>query len=103
MPARTTAASSDATPAGAEPQAIDAPLSIAATFLVLNVKDTPQAHAAVRATLGATGDLIKTITSRDLSRGFTCNVGIGSRVWETLTGLSKPRELHARVGLISTT
>lgn len=94
MPARTTAASSDATPAGAEPQAIDAPLSIAATFLVLNVKDTPQAHATVRATLGATGDLIKTITSRDLSRGFTCNVGIGSRVWEALTGLSKPRELH---------
>ncbi|TMN24309.1 Dyp-type peroxidase [Pseudoxanthomonas sp. X-1] len=94
MPARTTAASSDATPAGAEPQAIDAPLSIAATFLVLNVKDTPQAQASVRSTLGATGDLVKTITSRDLSRGFTCNVGIGSRVWEALTGLSKPRELH---------
>ena len=95
MPARTTAASSDATPAGAEPQAIDAPLSIAATFLVLNVKDDPQSRATVRATLGATDDLIKTITSRDLSRGFTCNVGIGHRVWEALTGLPKPRELHA--------
>lgn len=75
------------------PQCIDAPLSIAAAFLVLTIKDDDASLATVRSVLGSTDDLIKNITIRDISRTFTCNVGVGHRVWGTLTGKPAPREL----------
>lgn len=77
-----------------EPQSIDAPLSIAAAFLVLTVRDDEAALATVRSVLGGTDDLVKTLTIRDISRTFTCNVGIGHRVWDSLTGRPAPKELR---------
>lgn len=79
--------------AGNEPQAIDAPLSIAAAFLVLAVKDDAAATAKIRSVLGSTDDLIKNVAVRDITGTFTCNVGIGHRAWEPLTGEPQPREL----------
>ena len=76
-----------------EPQSIDAPLSIAAAFLVLKVNDDEASLATVRSVLGSSDDLIKNLTIRDISRTFTCNVGIGARVWQPLIGKSAPREL----------
>lgn len=76
-----------------EPQYIDAPLSIAAAFLVLQVKDDDASLATARSVLGSTDDLIKNITIRDISGSFTCNVGIAHRVWSPLTGKPPPREL----------
>lgn len=76
-----------------EPQCIDAPLSTAAAFLVLTVKDDETSLAKVRSVLGSTDDLIKNITIRDISRTFTCNVGIGHRIWDQLTGRPAPKEL----------
>ena len=54
---------------GTEPQYIDAPLTIAAAFLVLTIKDDEQSLATVRSVLGSTDDLIKNITVRDVA-GF---------------------------------
>ena len=76
-----------------EPLYSDAPLSIAATFLVLAVKDDDASLAKTRSVLGSTDDLIKNITIRDVSNTFTCNVGIASRVWGPLTGKPAPHEL----------
>lgn len=76
-----------------EPQYIDAPLSIAAAFLVLTVRDDEASLSKVRSVLGSTDDLIKNITIRDISRTFTCNVGIAHRVWASLTGKPAPKEL----------
>jgi len=76
-----------------EPQYIDAPLSVAAAFLVLTVKDDASSLARVRAVLGSTDDLIKNITVRDISGTFTCNVGIGHRAWAPLTRSPLPKEL----------
>jgi porphyrinogen peroxidase len=76
-----------------EPQYIDAPLSIAAAFLVLAVKDDDASLATVRSVLGSTDDLVKNITVRDISSTFTCNVGIAHRIWSPLTGKPSPREL----------
>jgi putative iron-dependent peroxidase len=64
-----------------EPQSIDAPLSAAAAFLVLVVKDDDASIATARSVVGSTGDLIKDLRIRANSGLFTCNVGISHRIW----------------------
>jgi len=93
MPSRSAPISAVQQSLDTEPQYIDAPLSIAAAFLVLTVRDDEAALARVRAVLGGTDDLVKSITSRDISGTFTCNVGIAHRVWASLTRSPLPREL----------
>lgn len=77
-----------------EPQRVDAPLTRSATFLVLSVTDHPDALRTVRSVLASVADLIKTIGFRDIGGVLTCTVGIGSNVWDKLTGLPRPAELH---------
>ncbi|MFC0672511.1 Dyp-type peroxidase [Brachybacterium hainanense] len=76
------------------PQAIDAPLTRAATFLVLVLEDGPGPLAAVREALGGMEDLLKTVGFRSPGGRLSCTVGIGARVWTALTGRRLPRELH---------
>ena len=71
-------------------QSVDAPLSRAAVFLVLDVVD----DAAIRDVLGAVGDLVKNVGFRDLNGRLSCVVGIGSALWDRLTTGAKPKELH---------
>nr|WP_277989149.1 Dyp-type peroxidase [Streptomyces albidoflavus] len=81
-------------PQSAEPQHIDAPLSAAAGFLVLVVKDGEEAAATVRSVVAGTDDLIKDITIRANGAMFTCNVGISHHGWPRLTGKPLPKELR---------
>lgn len=76
-----------------EPQSIDAPMSAAAAFLVLAVKDDDSSIAAVRSVLASTGDLIKDVRIRGNGSAFTCNVGLSQRVWAALCGKAAPKEL----------
>jgi putative iron-dependent peroxidase len=77
-----------------EPQRVDAPLTQSATFLVLSVTDSPDAIQTVRSTLASVPDLAKNVSIRDLSASFACTVGIGSEVWDRITKLPRPAELH---------
>jgi putative iron-dependent peroxidase len=77
-----------------EPQHVDAPLTQAATFLVLSVTDSSNAIRTVRSTLASIEGLAKNVAIRDLSASFACTVGIGSDVWDRVTGLPRPAELH---------
>ncbi|MFE1665616.1 Dyp-type peroxidase [Microbacterium sp. P02] len=77
-----------------ETQSVDAPLTISAVFLVLTVADRPDAVAAVRSALGSVSDIVKNVAFRDLGAAVSCTVGIGSRVWTSLTGQAQPAELH---------
>lgn len=77
-----------------EPQRVDAPLTRSATFLVLTVKDSPNAVKTVRSALASLDDLSKNVSIRDLNASFACTVGIGSDVWDRLTNLPRPAELH---------
>ncbi|KAB8261494.1 hypothetical protein BDV32DRAFT_37444 [Aspergillus pseudonomiae] len=88
----TTANMSSRTPI--EPQRVDAPLTQSATFLVVSVKDDSEAVQTVRSTLASVDDLSKNVSIRDLAAQFACTVGIGSNVWDRLTGLPRPAELH---------
>lgn len=77
-----------------ESQRVDAPLTQSATFLVLSVTGNSDAIKTVRSTLASLDDLSKNVAIRDLGASFACTVGIGSDVWDRVTGLPRPAELH---------
>jgi len=77
-----------------ESQRVDAPLTSSATFLVLSITDSPEAFKTVRSTLADIDGLAKNVAIRDLGASFACTVGIGSDVWDKVTGLPRPAELH---------
>ena len=76
-----------------EPQSIDAPMSAAAAFLVLIVKDDEASLSTARSVVASTDDLVKDVRIRANGGVFTCNVGISHRVWGPLTGKPAPKEL----------
>jgi putative iron-dependent peroxidase len=59
-------------------QSVDAPLSRAAVFPVMEAGAGEDAPAGVRDALGAVGDLVKNVGFRDLGGRLSCVVGIGS-------------------------
>jgi putative iron-dependent peroxidase len=75
-------------------QSVEAPLSRAAVFLVLEVGTGDGDLARVREVLGAVGDLVKNVGFRDLSGRLSCIVGIGSALWDRLSPGRRPAELH---------
>src|ERR1700728_2228698 len=76
-------------------QSIDAPLSLAAVFLVVNVAREPAALAKASAVLGGLDDLVKTVGFRDLSGRLSCIAGIGRDFWDRLHSDSRPKELRS--------
>ncbi|KAK0108135.1 hypothetical protein ONS95_002957 [Cadophora gregata] len=76
-----------------ESQQVDAPLTCSATFLVLSATPTPESIKTIRSVLSGISGLAKNVAIRDLNASFACTVGIGSSVWDTITGLPRPSEL----------
>ena len=85
---------SHSTMSNAVPQKVDAPLTRAATFLVLAITDHPDSVQTIRSALASVEGLSKNVSIRDLKANFSCAVGIGSDAWDTITGLPRPSELH---------
>ena len=76
------------------PQAVDAPLTRAAIFLVLTVKDGTDAELAVQALFADLSALVRGIGFRSQESSLSCITGIGSRAWDRLFGPARPKELH---------
>lgn len=74
-------------------QSIEAPLSRAAIFLVLEVLEGDGAIDVVRSSLGSLDDLLKTVGFRDLHDKLSCIVAIGSALWDRLDSSNRPAEL----------
>lgn len=74
-------------------QSIDAPLSLAAVFLVVSVAGGAAALAKVCSVLGGLDDLVKTVGFRDLSGRLSCIAGIGCDLWDRLQSGKRPKEL----------
>jgi putative iron-dependent peroxidase len=74
-------------------QSVEAPLSQAAIFLVVEVSEGRDALAKIRGMLGGLDDLVKTVGFRDLSARLSCIAAIGSDLWDRLGEATKPREL----------
>jgi porphyrinogen peroxidase len=75
-------------------QAIDAPLSQSAVFIVVSLRDGDIAASLVKEALSGMSDLIKTVGFRDLGAALSCVVGVGARVWPRIFDRPLPRELH---------
>ena len=75
-------------------QSVEAPLSSAAVFLVMEVAKREAALAGTREVLGAVGDLVKNVGFRDLGGRLSCIVGIGSALWDRLSPDRRPIDLR---------
>ena len=74
-------------------QSVDAPLSMAAIFLVVTVGTDNAALSKVASVLGELDDLVKNVGFRDLSGRLSCIAGIGAGLWNRLSPNRRPREL----------
>ena len=76
------------------PQAVLAPLTRAAIFLVVTMKPEPESYATVRSFCGDLAGLVRAVEFRDLEAGLTCIAAFGSDAWDRLFGNPRPAELH---------
>ena len=83
---------SDRTPI--EPQGVVAPLSRSAVFLVVTAGAGDDALATVRDVVSDIGALVRAVGFRDLNGRLSCNVGIGSLLWDRLSPSARPASLH---------
>ena len=75
-------------------QAVTAPLTQAAIFLVVTLKPDPHGDAAVRGLCADLSALVRSIGFRDPERRLSCVTGFGSAAWDRLFGQPRPAELH---------
>jgi porphyrinogen peroxidase len=79
---------------GPAPQAVTAPLSRAAMFLVVTIRPGEAAAEAVRDLCGDFAGLVRAVGFRDVEGGLSGVLGIGSDAWDRLLGEPKPAGLH---------
>ncbi|GAA3066069.1 Dyp-type peroxidase [Pseudonocardia yunnanensis] len=77
-----------------EPQAVLAPLSRSAVFLVVTVNPDQASRTRVREFCADLPGLVRTVGFRDLDAGLSCVVGFGARVWPDLFGITAATALH---------
>src|SRR5579862_4513155 len=75
-------------------QAVSAPLTRAAIFLVATLNPGAEHRAALRSFCGDLAALVRAVEFRDLEAGLSCVIGFGSEVWDRLFGSPRPAELH---------
>src|ERR1700691_230744 len=75
-------------------QAVAAPLSRAAIFLVATLNPDPENRATLRSFCGDLAALVRAVEFRDLEAGLSCVMGFGSDAWNRLFGAPRPAELH---------
>jgi putative iron-dependent peroxidase len=75
-------------------QAVAAPLTRAAIFLVVAIKPGADNVATVRSFCGDVAKLVRAVEFRDLEAGLSCVMGFGSEAWDRLFGTPRPAELH---------
>jgi putative iron-dependent peroxidase len=76
------------------PQTVVSPLTRAAIFLVLCIRQDEDACTRLRAFCADLSGLIRAVEFRDVEAGLTCVAGFGSDAWDKLFGAPRPAELH---------
>jgi putative iron-dependent peroxidase len=80
--------------AAAEPQAVLAPLTGAAIFLVVVAGEDAQSVGVVRDLCGDLAALVRGVGAREPEAYLTCVTGIGDRLWDALAGGRRPAGLR---------
>src|SRR5580692_5237703 len=75
-------------------QAVAAPLTRAAIFLVATLNPGSENRAILRSLCGDLAALVRAVEFRDLEGGLSCVIGFGSGAWDHLFGQPRPAELH---------
>jgi putative iron-dependent peroxidase len=75
-------------------QAVAAPLTRAAIFLVATLNPGSENRAILRSLCGDLAALVRAVEFRDLEASLSCVVGFGSDAWDRLFGQPRPAELH---------
>ncbi len=75
-------------------QAVVAPLTRAAIFLVVSLKPGPGARALIRSFCADLSSIFRAVEFRDIESALSCIMGIGSGAWDQLFGPPRPAELH---------
>jgi putative iron-dependent peroxidase len=75
-------------------QAVAAPLTRAAIFLIATLNSGPENRATVRSFCGDVAALLRAVEFRDIEGGLSCVVGFGSAAWDRLFGPPRPAKLH---------
>jgi porphyrinogen peroxidase len=76
------------------PQTVVGPLTRAAIFLVVSIRQEQDVYALLRSFCTDLAGLIRAVEFRDIEGGLTCVVGFGSDAWDKLFGSPRPAELH---------
>jgi putative iron-dependent peroxidase len=76
-------------------QAVTAPLTPAAIFLVMTIKAGSDNCDTVRSLCADLAALVRAVGFRDIEAGLSCVMGIGSDVWGRLFGGPRPLQLHS--------
>jgi porphyrinogen peroxidase len=76
------------------PQTVVAPLTRAAIFLVVSIRQDQDPYALLRSFFADLAGLIRAVEFRDIEAGLTCVTGVGSDAWDKLFGSPRPAELH---------
>ena len=76
------------------PQAVLAPLTRAAIFLVVCIKDDSASYALMRSLCADLSAIFRAVEFRDQEAGLSCVAGFGSNAWDGLFGKPRPSELH---------
>ena len=75
-------------------QAVIAPLTRAAIFLVLTLKQGIGNRTIIRSFCADLAAIFRAVEFRDIEAGLSCIMGIGSDAWDCLFGAPRPAELH---------
>jgi porphyrinogen peroxidase len=75
-------------------QAVVAPLTRAAIFLVVTINWGPDSRTAIRSFFADLAGLVRAVGFRDIEGGLSCVTGIGSDAWNRLFGEPRPANLH---------
>src|SRR5215475_11826927 len=76
-------------------QAVAAPLTRSAIFLVLKINAVPDNLDTVRSFCADLSAIVRAVEFRNIEDGLSCVMGIGSDAWDALFGQPRPAELHA--------
>ncbi|MGA2190491.1 MAG: Dyp-type peroxidase [Steroidobacteraceae bacterium] len=79
---------------GIVPQAVTAPLSRAAIFLVVTIKPGLDNSGILRSLCADMATLVRAVGFRDIEAALSCVVGIGSEAWDRIFGQPRPAQLH---------
>jgi porphyrinogen peroxidase len=75
-------------------QAVVAPLTRAAIFLVVTINPGAENGATIRSVCADVAKVLRAVEFRDIEAGLSCIVGFGSEAWGRLFAGPRPLDLH---------